>query len=310
MEITELKNDIQHNTLKQFYIFTGDEWKVQDIYITQMSKLFDRKVYIDSITDILNQLKLTSIIKQKTLYIVRDDAVLMKDETLQSKLSSLLAENTLVLLVSSVDKRTKFYKTYSSSFVEFSTLEHAVLKRYVKREINLSDKNIELLMELCEYNYGRCLLEIDKIKKCMKGTDADDMPNNTFEMLVADGTIYEPPYDAVFDFVDEVLKRHATRAFNLLAQCYAVNESTLVLLSVLYNNAKQTLQVQSCTSSDIESTTGLTKWQIKCAKEKTGYYSNRELVNMLKLIQTVEKGIKTGQMEEMYAMQYVLANVL
>lgn len=134
--------------------------------------------------------------------------------------------------------------------------------------------------------------------------------DEAFEILVNDGTIYEPPYDAVFDFVDEVLKCHVNNAFNLLEQCYEINEATLVMLSALYTNAKQVLQVQSCKSSDIENATGLSKWQIKKAKEKTDYRSNKELVDMLKLIQNVEKGIKTGQMEDKYAMQYVLANVL
>ena len=220
----------------------------------------------------------------------------------------MLNKNMLILMLSSVDRRMKFYKTYCESFVEFSLLEHAVLKRYVKREINLSDKNIDLLMELCEYNYGRCLLEIDKIKQYYEkvGIEVD----KAFEILVNDGTIYEPPYDAVFDFVDETLKCHVNKAFNLLEQCYAVNEATLVILTNLYNATKHVLQVQSCRSSDIESTTGLTSWQIKKAKEKVNYRSVEELVSMLKLIRTVEKGIKTGQIEEKYAVQYILANVL
>lgn len=316
MELATLKQHIKTGKTDYFYIFSGDEWKVQEIYINELSKLYDRKVYLDYVVDALPSLKSRSFFRQKTLYVVRDDKELMTNEALQQNLKELLAENTLVLLVSSVDKRTKFYKTYSSSFIEFSTLERSVLKRYVRKEIALSDKNIELLMTVCENNYGRILLEIDKIKRIGKLTFTEVHNDNnydadaTFQMLLKDGTIYEPPYDAVFDFVDEVLKCHVNNAFDLLSQCYEINEATLVMLSVLYNSTKQVLQVQACDSSDIASTTGLSAWQIKKAKEKLNYRSIGELVYMLKLIRQTERDIKTGNIEEQYAMQYVLVNVM
>lgn len=322
MELTTLKQHIKTGKTDSFYIFSGEEWKVQEIYINEMSKLYDRKIYLNSVDDALPSLKSRSFFKQKTLYVVRDDKELMTTESLQQNLKELLAENTLILLVSSVDKRTKFYKTYSNSFIEFSTLERSVLKRYVRKEIALSDKNIELLMTVCENNYGRILLEIDKIRKYKEYLNADSYEHDSnnslpatyadsvFEHLIKDGTIYEPPYDAVFDFVDEVLKCHVNTAFDLLNQCYEMNEATLVMLSVLYNSTKQVLQVQACDSSDIANTTGLSTWQIKKAKEKLNYRSIGDLVYMLKLIRQTERDIKTGNIEEQYAMQYVLVNVM
>ena len=134
--------------------------------------------------------------------------------------------------------------------------------------------------------------------------------DEAFLQLLSEGVIYEPPYDAVFDFVDEVLKCHVESSFDLLQQCYEIGEATLVMLSVLYTTTKQVLQVQSCESSDIAKTTGLSAWQIKKAKEKINYRSIGDLVYMIKLIQRVERDIKTGKMEEQYAMQYVLVNVL
>ena len=134
--------------------------------------------------------------------------------------------------------------------------------------------------------------------------------DEAFETLVSEGTIFEPPYDAVFDYVDEVIKNHPNNAYNLLQQCNEIGEATLVMLTVMYNTVKQVLQVQSCNDSDISSVTGLSAWQIKKAKEKVGYRSTEDLVYMLQLVQKIEKGIKTGRMEEAYAMQYFMVNVL
>ena len=310
MELMTLKNHIKTNRFSNIYIFAGDEWKVQEIYIEQMTKVIGRRVYLDSVTELLQKLSKTLFNSSRTLYLLRDDKEYMTNEKAQKRVLETLSDNVLVLLVSSVDKRTKFYKTYSDSFIEFNALEHAVLKRYVQKQIKLSDKNTERLMEVCENNYGRILLEIDKIQKCYTSVENLD---EVFEILISENVIYQPPYDAVFDFVDEVLHRHCSKAFDLYEQCKAIGESTLVMLSVLYTNAKQVLQVQSCKSSDtaqIGKTTGLTAWQIKKAREKLNRYSIGELVYMLKLIHSVEKGIKTGRIEEEYAMQYVLVNVL
>ena len=152
--------------------------------------------------------------------------------------------------------------------------------------------------------------EVDKIKQYAKGFSGNYGFDNFFQMLVGNGTIYQPPKDAIFDFVDAVLKGKSAKSFELLRNCYGVGESPIVLLSVLYNNVKQVLQVQSCQSKDVVKTTGLSAWQVKCAKEKCGYYSIGDLVYFLKLIRRVEKGIKTGEIEEGIAVDYVLVNML
>ena len=90
--------------------------------------------------------------------------------------------------------------------------------------------------------------------------------NSAFQDLLKDGTIYQPPYDAIFDLVAAILDRKVNKAFDLLQQSYAVGEATMVMLSVLYNNAKAVLQVQSYKGDNLSKATGLTGWQIKNAK--------------------------------------------
>ena len=309
MDLTTLHSEIVANKIKPFYVFYGSELKVQDIYIEQMAKKIGNILYIDSVVDILPQLKNKSFLRKKTLYVVRDDKAFMSDEKLMQNIESLLSENTLVLRISSVDKRTKFYKTMQSSFVEFLSLTESVLKRYIKNEIQLSDRNIGRLISACESNYGRILLEIDKILCFGKVTGRTDY-DAIFESFLVDNVINISPYDAIFDCVDCAIKMQSTRAFDLLEQCYEIGESTLTLLSVLYTNVKQLLQVKSYKGNDIERATGLTKWQIKNARQRVDYRTVSDLVFMLKLIRKIEVGIKTGKIEEQYAMQYLLVNIL
>lgn len=134
--------------------------------------------------------------------------------------------------------------------------------------------------------------------------------DEAFEKLVKDGTIYEPPYDAIFDLVDAILDRKVNKAFDLLQQSYDVGEATMVMLSVLYNNAKAVLQVQTYKGNEITKATGLTAWQIKVAKSHVGKYSEKALIYILQLIQKIESGIKSGRMEDEFAMQYLLTHIL
>lgn len=134
--------------------------------------------------------------------------------------------------------------------------------------------------------------------------------DKAFEILLKDRTIYTPPKDAIFDFVDAVLDHKCELAFNLYEQCKAVGEATLVMISVLYNNAKAVLQVQSCNSKDVSKSTGLTGWQIMNAKKHVGKYRNGELIHIMKNCVKCERGIKTGKIEEQFAMDYILVQIL
>ena len=188
-----------------------------------------------------------------------------------------------------------------------------MLKKYILKEIKLSERNLERLIDICEHDYGRILLEIDKIKRYAQAhpEEFDDVGfDDYFKRLVEDGTIYEPPYDAIFDLVAAILDRNVNKAFNLLRQSYEVGEATMVMLSVLYNNAKAVLQIQTYEGNDLAKGTGLTGWQIKNAKPHVGRYSNKELNYIVRLCQKIESGIKTGKMEDEFAMQYLLTHIM
>ena len=316
MEVVELKAKIKSGTVPNFLIFTGDEWEVQKIYIQQIGK--DMEVRrIDSIIDILPKLKSKSFTNKKSiLYTVRDDKDLMSNPKLWGKIEKLLKDNILILLITKPDKRTKFYNQYKSAFIEFKPLNEANLKKYVQQEINLSDKNCNTLMEICENNYGRIKLEIDKINHYGKVTFTEvNNPNNfdankVFETLLEDGTIYKPPKDAIFDFVDAILDRDEQKAFELYENCKGVGESTLPLLTALFNNTKAVLQVQTCTTKDTAKTTGLNGWQIMNARKHLDAYYPEELEDLLQLITECEQGIKTGEIEEQFVIEYILVSIL
>ena len=310
MDINIVKQQIKNKDPKHFYMFVGEEVEVMRIYINKIAECINVKpTYADTVAEIMPKLSSNSLFSTPQCYVIREDADFIKSDAVQDFFDEKIQNKNIVILAFySLDKRTKFYKAYNDSIVYFERLNERILSSYLTKEINLSERNMKILMEICEFDYGRCLLEIDKIKRF--DHEMTIGKDNAFEHLLYTGTIYEPPYDAIFDFVDAVLKRKIKLSYNLYQQCRDIGESNLALLSVLQSNAKAVLQVQSCTSKDVANSTGLTGFQIKCAKDKCGYYKNRELVNMMRLIQKVERGIKTGEIDEQVSIEYVLVNVL
>lgn len=318
MDVATLKAKIKSKQLPSYLIFAGDEWKVQELYVKQIAKITGKEIKrIDSIVEIYQQLKNRSFVQRPNIYIVRDDKELMQNEKLQQRIESVLGDNTLIHILTNVDKRTKFYKSFKDSIIVFERLSDSMLKKYIAKEIKLSDGDLERLIDICEHDYGRILLEIDKIKWYQRSTidgqwDGVEMlcTHDCFRNLLKDGTIYEPPYDAIFDLVDAILGRKVNKAFDLLQQSYDVGEATMVMLSVLYNNAKALLQVQTYKGDKITQGTGLTGWQIKNVKHHVNKYTQDELIYIVRLVQKLESGIKTGRMEDEFAMPYLLTHIM
>jgi len=310
MDLQTLKAHIKTQTFDPVYIFTGPEVGVMDIYIKQMAKVQDANVVmLDGIEDLAKKMHKGSIVKNRSVYILRDSKEFTQDIDLAQKITqkNTLSGAVLILIYSSIDKRSKVYKTFQDTIVEFQPLKPEILKKYIQKEIQLSDGAYEKLMEVCEYDYSRILLEVDKIKRYSVATKCS--AENAFAVLMKAGAIFQPPKDAVFDFVDAVLKGKKDLAFYLLQSSYEYGEATMVLLSNLYNSTKQLLQVQSFNGSGkITEATGLTPFQVKLASERKGRNSIGDLIYLMRLVRDTEKGIKTGAIEEQMAMPYILAN--
>ena len=311
MEVQELKRLIKDDNIPNFLIFTGDEWKVQQEYIKQIAKVKKLSIsYAEDIDAVWNELKAQSLFGSDVLYVLRDDKELMTNEKIYSRLNDVLCNNMLILELTSVDKRLKIIKTYKDSIVDFKALNEAVLKRYIRKEITLSDKYCKILMEICDYNYGHCLLEIDKIKRFdsnLVSTTAMNIKDAVFVTLLADGTIYVPPRDTIWEFIKAFLQNKPKLAYELYQDLRGLETPTLSIISNLYNNAKQVLQVQTCTSKDISKSTGLISWQIRNAKECVNRFSTRDLEILLRWLQRIERDIKTGFLDEKIAIDYLFS---
>ena len=315
MNLTQVKQDIQSNNFSPVYIFTGEEIGVMNIYINQIAKVKKCElIRFDTFKQIFNHLKVPSMIGGSGVYFCRDDAEVINNEKIWDLLENIkwLKNNVVILVFTNIDKRKAFYKRFKAQICEFEPLDDEILTKYILKRISLSEMNCKRLIEACEHSYSRIMLEIDKIF-CYKGYDFDEDDNEAdkaFEKLLKEGVIYQPAQDSIFLWSDAVMYRQKQKAFELTEECFKSGEAVLTMLTVLYMNVKQILQLKSCESKDISKSTGLTGWQIQCAKKFVNSYSVKELLNAMHLIREAEVGIKTGKIEDKAVIPYILVNML
>lgn len=304
MEIADLKKQIKSEGLDKVYIFHGEEHAVMKVYLNMMAARKYQLTYVDSLMDLMSGIRTKALIQNPHLYIIMDDKEFLTNEKMWEKFKG-LKDDIVVFYYTTTDKRLKFWKHFKDRAVEFKKMDDRILMKYIKQNAPLSDENCQKLIEIADGDYGRILLEIDKVRAYSKAEAIT--PDGSFETLMKEQVIYVQPQDAIFDFVAAVLERRPAKAYNLLQQSKAIGEANLTLISVLYNNIKILLQVQS--AKDYK-TLGLNGFVLKNTLPYRNNYTNDELVKALKLLRNIEKGIKTGSIPDDLSIEYFLVQVI
>ena len=305
MEIADVKQMIKTGLFPKYLIFHGEEHAIMKIYLRKMAEKGGYEIsYADSITELMLGSKTKSLVKNLHLYVVMDDKEFLENEKMWEGFKG-LKDDIVVFYYTSTDKRKKFWKYFKDRAVEFAKLDAGILTKYIQKDAPFNDADCKLLIDICGSDYGRILLEMDKVRAYSRSEKV--MADYSLHKLIDEGVIYREPYDAIFDFVAAFLERKPAKAYDLLQQSKAVGEANMVLLSVLYTNIRTLLQVQS--AKDYKAL-GLNGWQIKNVMSYKDNYSNAELVKAMKLIRSVEKGIKTGTVPDELSIEYIMVSIM
>lgn len=326
MKLHELQQQIISKTLDKLYIFYGEEVGIMDVYLSKLYSVVSADVVrLETVQEAYTKMSQKKLAGGPRCFVVRDDKDFFKNDKVWTKVFT-QAQNSsdyLILIYSSMDKRSKFYKQNTDNLTEFEKLSAEMLAKYIQKELQDVDTQTAIrLAEVCECNYNRIMLECDKVKNYVRGRAsallADGLYDNSLThgnaiyQLLRDGIIFEPIGDITFKFTDAILTRNLKDAAEYLRQARLKAEPEIMVLSILYNGFKQILMVQGLGKDQSEPVkrTGLTPWQVKMAKEKQGHYTISELINALKVVRFAEKAIKTGQLDAEVSLEYVIANIM
>jgi DNA polymerase III delta subunit len=326
MKLHELQKQIVSKKLDKVYVFTGEEIGIMDIYLDKIYSIVGCDVVrMESVQEAYAKMTQRRISGAPRCFVVRDDKEFLKQDKIWDTVF-LLADKSpdyLILIYSSMDKRSKFYKRNTEMLTEFEKLSPEMLAKYIRKELpGMKERDAYKLAEICECNYSRILLECDKIRHYVHSTQKSGIVNGVrdevvdfgkaMNILIEQGVIFQPIGDITFKFTDAILTRDYKNTSRYLREARQKGEPEIMVLSILYNGFKQILMVQGLGRDQREPVkrTGLTPWQVKMAKEKQGHYSISELIEALKIVRFVEKGIKTGQIDADVSLEYVIVNIM
>lgn len=313
MELVNLMKKISEDNIPHFLILFGEEQKILELYEDKIAeKLQAKKVMCGSVSNFVSIAGRKSIDKSKKVYLVQEDMNYLKAEDSWDKIQKYLKNNYLILRYHSLDKRSAFVKKNQQNIVEFSHLSDDVLQQYIQRDLpDLSDENVSKLISYCRNDYGRILLEIDKVKQYMKSIKSKN-EDKCFEELDKQGLFHKEIGDITFELTDAVLGGYPEKAIQKLDEAKRKGEPTMMIATILYTGFRNLLSYQGLGKNNQGAVerTGMTNGEVWRCSKSAGGYSITELKRNMFLCQKVESGIKMGTIDEDIALEYLVLSCL
>ena len=303
MELIELNRAIMEHNLDNFYIFTGEEINLMNLYLNQIGD----NERVDTVLEIWSKLTSTGKFtkpKFKT-YVVRDDMEFAKDEKAWSNISK-IKNGRLVLLYTDIKKTTKFYKHFKDKIVEFKHLTTAQLYHQLMQNpkyaiiANANKDILEYFIQSCNNDLNTIDNEVDKYTRLKDSGVVTAFNKNTIDMLI----IPDPKYN-VFQLIDLIMAQDI-RAVEVLQYLVDHEPNLLSILTLLYQNIRRAILVAG--NNDYNKT-GLPYWQYKKIKEQCKIPPNN-LLSCLRTIQEYDAGIKKGKYTQVEGIQSCVLKLL
>lgn len=314
MELFEIQNMLRQNARPKFLVFVGSDYAVANSYIENLSKYYNLpKENLDDITKLKTLCQGNEMFSEDKLYVMKYPKDLASHEDVFSSCSEFIGNNMLIVVLSEIDKRTKFYKFLDGDFletgggvVECNPQDLKTFRQMVEHETKLSSDGVKELAEICGNNLGKFRLELNKVQ-CY-ANENNKTEDEALHELIRSGTIYTANKDVLFEFIGRVIA-----AKNNMYELYAIlkkqEESNLKLLSLLYISFRNQFICETVIQPTQDST-GLTPFIINQCLSRRGIYSQEDLRKALSLILKLEQGVKSGLFEEKQIIDYFLAQLL
>ena len=305
MDIVKLKSQIKSGKLDNLYIFVGEEIGLMNLYIGKMCKDAHR---VDSVAGVWKRLTSRGLNGTKSFYVVRDDKEFMLAEKVWSVADKMIRYGTLVLLYTNLDKRSRFYKAMESHIVTFDKMTRPQLANFVSKQFpfDISQDDIEYLCEACNDDYTQIQNEMDKLQRVLP-----IIGKKMSFRAVVDELVRAPKYADTFSMANHVIQYNGKKAVEQMQFLLDNGESGIGMITVLYNNFRNAVQVLSASGTAKEISE---KYDIHIAAVSNILnnfdYSLEGAIKAMRILQDAESGIKSGKYPEDKAPMIALCKIL
>lgn len=305
MNLMDLKLQIKNKNINNYYLFTGDEEGILNLYIQQIAKALDCVIKrVDHLEEVFSEINSKVIGGTKNLYVVRQDDKFIADEKNWNRLNNI--SGNLILHYPKIDARKRFFKYVEDRTVKFDRLGDEILSKYIQSKIEIDSNNCLKLIKMCNSDYLRIISECEKIKKYAQSQNFDD--NFSFHFLDRVGAIHKEYNFDIFKTVESIFLQDQEVLTNI--KNLKLQKVELLLISLMYT-AVRTMMILNVEDNGkgICERTGLTSWNIAQVTRFKHKYDYEQCVELMRTLRKIEQGIKTGKFQENYVIDYILASI-
>ena len=293
--LLDLQGQIREGNLLPFYIFTGEEIELQNIYLKQMGNV----VRIDRVADIYNKITSKLISGKFAVYVVRDDMDFIKSEKTWGSISNKIRNAVLVVQVTTPSKCKKFIKELNNCVVEFNHMTTKQLLNVVNMDCSVSNK--QYFIEACNNDLNTINNYLDIFKR--SGI-------KELNKKIVDEYIPTKEEVTVFQLADAIMKKDEQLTFRLLDQLLEDKNNAMGIIYAIYSQLHKCVLVEGYRGEeDIAKITGINSWICNNIL-RYNRIEPAKLLTALRLVQKYDQGVKTGKYEGVVACYSLIIEIL
>lgn len=129
-----------------------------------------------------------------------------------------------------------------------------------------------------------------------------------FRKMESDGQFSDMTDKTVFDFTNAILRKDKETLVELLLNIESINFDPLALPTLLYTNFKRYIQVWMA-KNPTEDSVGLSQKAIYAISRQPKVYNKEQLINCFKFVCSIDKMLKSGNIENYWLLDYIICKV-
>lgn len=293
--LLDLQTQIREGSLLPFYIFTGEEIELQNIYLKQMGNV----IRVDRVADIYNKITSKLISGKFAVYVVRDDMDFIKSEKTWGSISDRIRNAVLVIQVTTPNKCKKFIKELNDCVVEFNHMTTKQLLNVVNMNCSVSNK--QYFIEACNNDLNTINNYLDIFKRA---------GIKELNKKIVDEYIPTKEDVTVFQLADAVMRKDEQLTFKLLDRLLEDKNNVMGIIYAIYSQLHKCVLVEGYRGEkNISKVTGINSWICNNILRDNRIEPSK-LLTALRLVQKYDKGIKTGKYDGVMACYSLIVEIL
>lgn len=277
MDIKTLKQSIIDKTLNNnLLIFKYSDSKILvNMYISEILKLKQKeKIYIKNLDE-----GNSDFFDIDTFYIY-----ILNVDTFDQKIDPTLYDNYII-----VCKNIESNLDLDKYIVQFPKIESWQIIDYAQNMLpGLNSSEIEWLYSICKNN-ERFIQEVDKLKIFNK-----DLQASMFTLIDNENGYSDLNNLNIYNFTNAILKKDINIIKNILINFDNIDIEPTGVVTILYNNFKNILNIQMNPAATAASL-NMSDKQFNAIKYYKGYYTNKQLMDNFEFITSLDNKLKSGK---------------